>query len=291
MADIVKALYNCAFTVWNALMKIAMTLFTTSPKLAGGGTPYSTVHAFYNAIADATVPIATVFFIIAIYKTVVSAPPGQQAQRFLQDALRYCIILYIAANMWSIMGYIIDFTDGITGKISATSGYTLSVSGDMESIIDSCLELPSFELSGEWLEKFWSTIGCSLLFLIGGIVLLFIMVASCLSIISSAFQRILKPLMILPFAGIAIALGAGGHDISRSLLTYIKTFFGFCISGAMMVVAVKCGVSLCTTLVNFDLSGSSDIYKCILITVQMAITPIVISGLVKGSDSIIARMF
>ena len=257
MADIVKALYNCAFTVWNALMKIAMTLFTTSPKLAGGGTPYSTVHAFYNAIADATVPIATVFFIIAIYKTVVSAPPGQQAQRFLQDALRYCIILYIAANMWSIMGYIIDFTDGITGKISATSGYTLSVSGDMESIIDSCLELPSFELSGEWLEKFWSTIGCSLLFLIGGIVLLFIMVASCLSIISSAFQRILKPLMILPFAGIAIALGAGGHDISRSLLTYIKTFFGFCISGALMVVAVKTGVSLCTNLVNFNLAGAS----------------------------------
>lgn len=291
MADIVKALYNCAFTVWNALMKIAMTLFTTSPKLAGGGTPYSTVHTFYNAIADATVPIATVFFIIAIYKSVVSAPPGQQAQRFLHDALRYCIILYIAANMWSIMGYIIDFTDGITGKISATSGYTLSVSGDMESIIETCLKLPSFELSGEWLEKFWSTIGCSLLFLIGGIVLLFIMVASCLSIISSAFQRILKPLMILPFAGIAIALGAGGHDISRSLLTYIKTFFGFCISGALMVVAVKTGVSLCTNLVNFDLTSASNVYKCILITVQMAITPIVISGLVKGSDAITARMF
>lgn len=291
MADIVKALYNCAFTVWNALMKIAMTLFTTSPKLAGGGTPYSTVHTFYNAIADATVPIATVFFIIAIYKSVVSAPPGQQAQRFLHDALRYCIILYIAANMWSIMGYIIDFTDGITGKISATSGYTLSVSGDMESIIETCLKLPSFELSGEWLEKFWSTIGCSLLFLIGGIVLLFIMVASCLSIISSAFQRILKPLMILPFAGIAIALGAGGHDISRSLLTYIKTFFGFCISGALMVVAVKTGVSLCTNLVNFDLTSASNVYKCILITVQMAITPIVISGLVKSSDAITARMF
>lgn len=291
MADIVKALYNCAFTVWNALMKIAMTLFTTSPKLAGGGTPYSTVHTFYNAIADATVPIATVFFIIAIYKSVVSAPPGQQAQRFLHDALRYCIILYIAANMWSIMGYIIDFTDGITGKISATSGYTLSVSGDMENIIDTCLKLPSFELSGEWLEKFWSTIGCSLLFLIGGIVLLFIMVASCLSIISSAFQRILKPLMILPFAGIAIALGAGGHDISRSLLTYIKTFFGFCISGALMVVAVKTGVSLCTNLVNFDLTSASNVYKCILITVQMAITPIVISGLVKSSDAITARMF
>ena len=68
MADIVKALYNCAFSVWNALIGIAMTLFTTSPKTAGGGTPYSVVHTFYNAISDATVPIATVFFIIAIYK-------------------------------------------------------------------------------------------------------------------------------------------------------------------------------------------------------------------------------
>lgn len=291
MADIVKALYNCSFTIWNTLMQIAMTLFTTSPKTAGAGSPYATVHSLYNAISDATVPIATVFFIIAIYKSVVSAPPTQQATRFLQDALRYCIILFIAANMWNVMGYIMDFADGITSKITATSGYTLSVSGDMESIIDSCLKFPSFELSGEWLEKFWTTIGCSLLFLIGGIVLLFIMVASCLSIISSAFQRILKPLMILPFAGIAIALGAGGHEISRSLVSYIKTFFGFCISGAMMVVAVKCGVSLCTNLVNFDLSSASNIYKCILITVQMAITPIVISGLVKGSDAIIARMF
>lgn len=291
MDGIVKALYNCAFSIWNTLIEIAMTLFRTSPKTAAYGTPYATVHALYNAISDATVPIATVFFIIAIYKSVVSAPPGQQALRFMQDALRYVIILFIAANMWSIMGYIIDFSDGITTQITATSGYTLTMSGDIERIIESCLELPDFELSGEWLEEFWEVIGCSLLFLIGGLVLLFIMVASCLSIISTAFQRILKPLMILPFAGIAIALGAGDNDISRSLLTYIKTFFGFCISGAVMVIAIKCGVSLCTNLVSFDLAGASNVYKCILIMVQAAITPIVISGLVKGSDSIVARMF
>lgn len=188
MADIVKALYRCSFTIWNSLIGIAMTLFTTSPKTAGGGTPYATVHTFYNAIADATVPIATVFFIIALYKSVISAPPGQQAQRFLQDALRYCMILYISANMWSIMGYLIDFTDGITGQISMTGGYTLSITGDLESIMDECLKLPDFAISGEWFGKFWSTVGCSLLFLLGGIILLFIMVASSLSIISSGFQ-------------------------------------------------------------------------------------------------------
>ena len=290
MIDVIKALYNCSFTIWNTLMQIAMTLFTTSPKSAGGGTPYSTVHTMFNAISDATVPIATVFFIIAIYKSVISAPPEQQAQRFLMDALRYCIILFVAANMWNIMGYIIDFSDGITSKMGTTSGYTLSVNSSLESIINSTCALPSFELTGEWFSKLWSVIGCSLLFMIAGIVLVFIMVASCISIISSGFQRILRPLIILPFAGIAIAMGAGGHDISRSLLQYIKTFLGFCISGALMVICVKTGVTLCTTLVNFNLAGSSDIYKVILITVQSAITPIVISGLVKGTDSIVQRM-
>ncbi len=290
MIDVVKALYNCSFTIWNTLMKIAMTLFTTSPKTAAGGTPYSTVHTLFNAISDATVPIATVFFLIALYKTVVSAPPEQQAQRFLMDALRYCIILFVAANMWKIMGYVMDFADGITAKMGTTSGYKLTMNSDLESIIDSTLKLPDFELSGEWFSGVWTTIGCSLLFLIAGLVMVFIMVASCISIISAGFQRILKPLVILPFAGIAIAMGAGGHEISRSLVQYLKTFFGFCISGALMVICVKTGVTLCTSLVNFDLSGASNIYKCVLITVQSAITPIVIAGLVKGTDSMVQRM-
>lgn len=290
MIDVVKALYNCSFTIWNTFMKIAMTLFTTSPKTAAGGTPYSTVHTLFNAISDATVPIATVFFLIALYKTVVSAPPEQQAQRFLMDALRYCIILFVAANMWKIMGYVMDFADGITAKMGTTSGYKLTMNSDLESIIDSTLKLPDFELSGEWFSGVWTTIGCSLLFLIAGLVMVFIMVASCISIISAGFQRILKPLVILPFAGIAIAMGAGGHEISRSLVQYLKTFFGFCISGALMVICVKTGVTLCTSLVNFDLSGASNIYKCVLITVQSAITPIVIAGLVKGTDSMVQRM-
>lgn len=291
MAGVVKALYNCSFTIWNTLMQIAMTLFTTSPKSAGGGTPYTTVYTIYQAISDATIPIATVFFIIAIYKTVISAPPEQQAQKFMMDAVRYCMILFLVANMWTIMGYIMTFADGVTTKIGAVGSYTLTMNSDLNSIIDSTLALPSFSLSGEWFSALWDVIGCSFLFLIGGLVLVFVMVASCVSIISSAFQRILKPLLILPFAGVAVALGAGGHDISRSLYTYLKTFFGFCISGALMVICVKTGVSLCTTLVNFNLTGASSMYKCVLITTQCAITPIVISGLVKSVDSITQRMF
>jgi hypothetical protein len=58
----------------------------------------------------------------------------------------------------------------------------------------------------------------------------------------------------------------------------------------MMVVIIKTGCTLCTDLVSAGLSGGSDIENCIMMTVQASITPIVIAGLVRGTDSIIARM-
>lgn len=290
METVVKALYNASFTIWNTLMGMAMTLFTTSPTSAAGGSPYHTVHTIYNSIASATIPIATCFFVIAIYKSVITSPPEQQAQRFLMDAVRYCIILFVAAHLWEILGYIIEFSDGVTARIGTTRGYTLSMGGDLERIIEESLKFPDFEMTGEWVEKLFETLGCAILLLIGGVILVLVMVASCLSIISSAFQRILKPLIIMPFAGIAVAMGAGGNEVGRSMLTFLKTFFGFCISGAMMIVIIKCGCTLCTNLVSSGLTGNGDIENVIMITVQAAITPIVISGLVKGVDSVISRM-
>ena len=104
METVVKALYNASFTIWNTLMGLAMTLFSTSPTTAAGGSPYGTVHTLYNSISAATIPIATCFFVIAIYKSVVTSPPEQQAQRFLMDAVRYCIILFVAAHLWEKIG-------------------------------------------------------------------------------------------------------------------------------------------------------------------------------------------
>ena len=290
MEIVVKALYKAAFAIWNFLMETAMTLFTTSPTSAAGGTPYATVHGMYNSIAAATIPIATCFFVIAIYKSVITSPPEQQAQRFLMDAVKYCIILFVAAHLWEILGYIIEFADGITASLGSDAGYRLSMGGDLERIIHDSLQFPEFELSGEWFGKFFECIGCCVLLLIGGLILILVMVASCISIISSAFQRIIKPLIVMPFAGIAVAMGAGGPEVGRSMVQFLKTFFGFCISGAMMIVIIKCGCSLCTNMVSSGLAGSTDIENVIMMTVQAAITPIVIAGLVKGTDAVIQRM-
>ena len=73
------------------------------------------------------------------------------------DGVRYCIILFVAAHLWEILGYIIEFSDGITAGIGTASGYRLSMGGDLERIIHEALELPEFELSGEWIGLWMET--------------------------------------------------------------------------------------------------------------------------------------
>lgn len=297
-----ESVYNCAYGIWNSLINIAMTLFTTSPKVANAGV-YSTCKSMYNAITDISLPIAIVFFLIAICKDVVSSPPDQQVRRFFGDGLKFCILIGILANLWDVMGYIMQIADGVTDKLASngSASYLMTISDDLKSVITEVSSLkPQTEIhftsfgtdliafASEYLEIAMT----QLLFFIAAIMSLVVIVASCISILSSAFQRILKPLAILPFSSITVAMASGSNEAERVTTSFIKTFFGFCISGAFMVICVKLGTGLTNGgLIAFDLADLSTSEKCLYISVQNMITPIVISGLVKTSDSVIGRFF
>lgn len=292
-------IFNVAYGIWNQLISIAMTLFTTSPINANGGV-YATTQTLYNAISNISLPIAIVFFLIAICRDVISTPPEQQIRRFLGDSLKFGILVGILANLWDVMGYIMQVADGVTSTLGSAGSYTLTMSSDLQAVINEAAVKPSVEIHltsfgsdlvdfmGAWMD--W--ILTYLLFIIAAVVTLVVTVGSCISILASAFQRIIKPLAILPFSSIAVAMGAGTGESSRIMTSYLKTFFGLCISGAFMVICVKLGVAITTGgLIAFDLGSLTLHEKVLYISVQNMITPIVIAGLVKTSDSVLGRFF
>lgn len=292
MTDIVKSLYSAGYSLWDMIVGIAMTLFTTSPTAAGGGV-YATAYALFLSISDISIPIAIVFFLIAIIKDVTSTPPDQQIRRFFNDAVKFGVMVGILVNLWTIMGYVIQVADGITGNLASGASYSITMPPDLEATIDTALEMPDLSGYGIWdaVKEVMNWIGAFLLFLISGIATLFVVVASSISILSCAFQRILKPLVLLPFSCITVALATGTGDAARVTSSYIKAFFGFCISGAFMVICVNLGAALASGLVNIGYGSMSEFGKIIFISVQNAIIPIIIAGLVKNTDSIIGKFF
>jgi hypothetical protein len=296
---VIDSIYNTAYGIWNQLIGIAMTLFTTSPTSASGSV-YSTTHSLYNSISGISLPIAIVFFLIAICKNVVSSPPDQQVNRLLTDTLKFTVMIGILANLWDIMGYIMQIADGITSSMGSATSYTLSMSTDLANAITEAGQKPTTEVHlasfgsdlGQLLSDWADYLMTYFLFFVASLMTLVIIVSSCLSIVNSAFQRIIKPLAILPFSCIAVAMGSGSHEAERVMISYLKTFFGFCISGAFMVICVKLGVALTTGgLIAFNMDSLSLHEKVLYISVQNMVTPLVIAGLIKTADSVVGRFF
>ena len=292
-------IFNTAYSIWNNLIEIAMTLFTTSPTAANGSV-YSTCKNIYTAISDIALPIAIVFFLIAICKDVISTPPEQQIRKFLNDAFKFCILVGVLANLWDVMGYIMQIADGVTEKVAsnANSPYQMTMSDDLINIITEVSNLTPttqihFTSFGSDLiafaKEFLDIAMTRLLFFIAAIVTLGVIVAACISIINCAYQRILKPLVILPFSSITVAMASGSHEAERVSSSYIKTFFGLCLSGAFMVVCVKLGVALTNGGFISPPDDASVNTKVLFIAVENMVTPTIIAGLVKSVDSTIAR--
>lgn len=294
MGAATEALYNAAYSIWNNLITAAMTLFTTSSVNANGDV-YNTCKALFNAITDISLPIATTFFLIAIVKDVVSSPPDQQTKRLLLDGLKFVILLGIIANLWEIMGYVMEIADGVTSKFAETTGdstYLLSVSDDLKELLEEDEGSIGFSLFhfDDWFSEKKAILGSQIMLLVSGFFTIIIVVASGVSVLSSAFQRILKPLVVLPFASITVAMASGSNEAERVTSSYIKSFFGICLSGAFMVICVKLGAALVNGgLISFDTSTVTRNEKALLLSVQNAISPIVIAGLVKTADSTISR--
>ena len=292
-------IFNTAYSIWNNLIEIAMTLFTTSPTAANGSV-YSTCKNIYTAISDIALPIAIVFFLIAICKDVISTPPEQQIRKFLNDAFKFCILVGVLANLWDVMGYIMQIADGVTEKVAsnANSTYQMTMSAELADIISEVNDLKPttqihFTSFGSDLiafaKEFLDITMTRLLFFIAAIITLGAIVAACISIINCAYQRILKPLVILPFSSITVAMASGSHEAERVATSYIKTFFGLCLIGAFMVVCVKLGVALTNGGFISSPNGASINTKVLFIAVQNMVTPTIIAGLVKSVDSTIAR--
>ena len=258
LADLIKAIYNVGYSIWNYLIDIAISLFTTSPTAANGSV-YSTTHTLFLSISSISVPICIVFFLLALIKDVIGSPPEQQARQFMQDGIKFGVMIGIVANLWTIMGYVMQIADGLTNDLAVSASYDLAISSDLETIIIEATTLPTFDFThiGESIGDIIGFIFTVLLFFLTSLATLVIIIASAISIISCGFQRILKPLVIMPFSSVTVAMATGSGEASRVTTQYIKTFFGLCIAGAFMVICVNLGVALSNGLIVFDYASLS----------------------------------
>lgn len=287
----IYGIYEAAYSIWNMLMDIAMTLFTTSPMDASGGALYETAHTLFTSIADISTLLCTLFFLYSVIKTIDVSPPEQVTERLMMEFVKFAVVVAVVLNLWTLLGGIMQITDGITSKFAAED-YTLEVSGTLETVLQTLDDSkPEASFSAEFFTSMMAYIGNWLLCLFGGIATLLVVIGASVSIISCGFQRIIKPLISIPFATVTVSMASGSPEEQRVAYNYVKSFIGLCLAGAMMVGCIKLGATLSSDLIAFNTDDLSLTEQIIYISVQNAVTPIVIAGLVKSAEAILNRWF
>lgn len=308
-------IYKGAYYIWNLLIYYALNFFTINPMKANS-TVSGVASSVYEVFLAIAVPLCAVFFCIAIAREVIESPPEHQLRKLFSNGLKFAIILGLIVNLWSILGSVMGITQEITGVVASKANlnkltdmtyapdisqdnsidaigsgiaYAMWFNGiniDMPSDLEACLQ----EVQNMGLDT--NGLFCHIGSFIMAIVTLFIMVASGITIISCGIQRIIKPLIILPFSSVALATGAGSGEISRVMSQFFKSFLGLLLSGTFMVICIKMGSALTEKMILFDETAFASMetsMKIILLTLQSAVGPVVIAGLVKGVDALIGK--
>lgn len=293
-----KDLYQLGFDLWASFIDAATKMFTLDP-MSGGGGLSSALHAMklaYNALQDIAIPLAIICCMLSLLKVVVSTPPEHQARAFIGTGIKFVIIIALSANMWTIMGWISQVCTGVVNTIQnsgVTASYgTLHFNQNMLTAIDHASTWQGgddvFELIKNFFGDLLDHIALNVIGFVFAVIYLFIVVACGVVIVLTAFQRIFKPMVILPFSTIAIATGAGGPEVGRTMSSYFRTYIGFVLSGAIMVLAISLS-STFTGLIQFNITTSTDIATLALGSIEMALVPVITTGLVKGADQIISK--
>ncbi|MCR5196583.1 MAG: hypothetical protein K6D38_09695 [Pseudobutyrivibrio sp.] len=299
-----KSLYKWAFTLFDNLVQMVEFPNVTEEGviLQDGG---SSIEGFqvqwyrlWLAVKDCfemlqcfIIPIATIFFIIAIFKSVTSKPADEQAKELLFNVLRFVAIALISTKLFDIIEWVVKLTEAITDAVylRPTIGRDFFDNG-LNTIYDaiSKYSTPTLKdlVKGEILA-FCESIFMYVIYFLGGLATMVIFIKSGFSIVSAAVERIVKPLLMIPFSTIIIGMGVCSGEGERTVRNFFKCLLEYCLSGIFIVVALRLGAKLTAMdLFNINASGEiPDIVKAIYALFRINLPIVITSGLVKSADS------
>jgi hypothetical protein len=319
METFCNGLLNTGYKIWNMLVgSIAWGLFKQSPKDAfvneyGVSFYTDVIQKVFKTITDIMVPLLMLFFIMKLFKELISTPWEQFYKKAIYSVLHFIVISFICFNLWTINGVFIDCTQSVANAMfKGLEGYVIEgdhyntkpineddphvyeapdiiVSGaDIQMVFedneDPVLGAAIEQLDGEdWIVRAigWVVImlGCAGAALAWG--------SSAIMILKAAYTRLLKPLIMLPFSGLAVAMSAGTENMARTTYAFYKQIAIFILAGPFM--------GICMAIAKFltiDIPADSEtkpITAVLLIIATMIIRPMIIAGLVKEASNTIQQ--
>ena len=264
------------FEFWNNKQTEIWQLVSTTPEEFKGGDIWRLALTLNDGLKAIGYGLLVLFFALSICKSTINFRDLRRPEQGLRFFIRFVLAKTAVTYGIDLMTAIFNICTGIVSVIAekmGTAAADMALPEELETAVNEVGFLASIPL---WLV---TILGCLVI-----IVLSFVMILT-------VYSRFFKLYMYTAFAPIPLSSFAG-EATSFMGKTFIKSYMGVCMEGAVIVLACLI-FSAFTSSGNFGLvdAESSAVVQVLAYLAETIFNMLVLVGLIKGSDKIVKEMF
>ena len=263
-----------AINTWNSKLAEIWLLLTESPETFKGGDIWQIIVKIHGALQAIGLALLVLFFVWGLIKTCTSGQDVKRPEQAFNWFLRFSIARGMVMYGMELMTKIFEIVQGIIQAITKTAG--LGVSSETvlpQEIIDAVSNTGFLESIPLWAVT-----------LLGSI---FITILSFVMILT-VYGRFFKLYMYTAISPIPLA-AAAGESTQNIAFTFIKSYAGVCLEGAIIVLACIIFSAFASSAPVVDTTASSVSMVWSYVG-ELIFNMLVLVGSIKMSDRIVKEM-
>ena len=263
---------NNAFATWNDKLAELWALVATSPENFKGGAVWAVMQNIHGTLLAIGYALVVLFFAMSLFKNTANFHELKRPEAALHYLIRFVAAKTAVGYGMEIMLKVFEVCNGIVSEVATGMGgisqAMVSLPGEIQTAIENVGFLASIPL---WLVTILGS--------------LFITVLSFVMILT-VYGRFFRLYMYTALAPIPLATFAGESTQSVGV-SFLKTYVGVCLEGAVIVLACIIYAGFVTTPNVPSGEATSVVWSYLGETI---FNMLVLVGLIKGSDRIIHEM-
>lgn len=261
-----------ALATWDNALAEIQSILTISPQGFRGGTIWNAIVSVNGALKAVGYALLVLFFLIGVMKTCGSIAEVKRPEHALKLFLRFILAKGVIDNGLEIMEVLIEVVQGILQTIlgSHVISSTTAIAPELVTAIENCDFLDSIPL---WIVAILGHLG---------------MVVITIVLILTVYGRFFKIFIYIALAPVPLSTFAGEptQNVGRS---FLKSFAGACLQGAIIVVACVIFSLYATSQPSVDVNASA-LSMAWSYMEGMILNMLILTATVKASDHVVREM-
>lgn len=261
-----------ALATWDNALAEIQSILTVSPQGFRGGTIWNAIVSVNGALKAVGYALLVLFFLIGVMKTCGSIAEVKRPEHALKLFLRFILAKGVIDNGLEIMEVLIEVVQGILQTIlgSHVISGTTTIAPELVTAIENCDFIHSIPL---WIVAILGRLG---------------MVVITIVLILTVYGRFFKIFIYIALAPVPLSTFAGEptQNVGRS---FLKSFAGACLQGAIIVVACVIFSLYATSQPSVDVNASA-LSMAWSYMEGIILNMLILTATVKASDHVVREM-